>query len=204
MGIFKNTGIYKGPGIYKTGAASGGGGGGMPMPEGYEQIEKLSIQVGTKRGILLNLGNWNNPKICIEFVYTTDNNGLSFTFNGTSRYLDNDITDGNRYLSYRGRIGTWPGEINITRLKDDSTLNKVIFSNSLDWNGRLFSLNFPAFSSFCIGSRPWGSPCVGMDVYSVLVRDSSDNIVLFGVPAKRILDEVEGILDVLTNTFITP
>ena len=208
-GILKGSSIYKGNAIYNDG--TGGGGGGMPMPEGYEQIESVTLPDDVNmKGFEFSVSDPNSA-IEIDLVLNKilpSSSKMMFTINGTYARIQQMQWGYDNVLSYNDQvIDRYTDPIIVDQLITDKVKIKSILdfsNNKLIWNGREHSIGFPTLTLFCVGSRPWNAKCTSMTIFDIIARDSNNNITYFGVPAKRTLDEVEGIIDIVSNTFYTP
>ena len=212
MGIFNDTGIYKGPGIYKTGAdngGGGGGGGGLPIPAGYEQLDScISWNKGRISNFVIDTSNWSGVTVEVNFKYLeVFESKYSFSINSTNSFYCSKVYNVLKLSYNHTPIGGYPGDINLDQLAADGTLIKAIFdgpNGKLFWNDEAHIIGFPQITTnFSVGGNVYGNGSQKMELFSLIIRDSSNTIVFYGTPVKRTLDEVEGILDILTGTFYT-
>lgn len=210
-GILKGSSIYNGNAIYNdgNGGGGGGGGGGLPIPAGYEQLNSYIFFVENRgSNFVIDTSNWAGVTVEVNFKYlAVFENKFSFSVNSSKTFYS-VRTDNTIKLTYDlyTYIGGYPGAINLDELAADGTLIKAIFdgpNGKLFWNDEAFILGFPEITNFCVGCNFYGNGSQKMELFSIIIRDSSNTIVFYGTPVKRTLDEVEGILDLLTGTFYT-
>lgn len=194
--------IYKGNGIYKNGAGGGGGGGGI-LPEGYTQIEKVTI--GDNDYYLNFNKNGSN-----SYIYEIGGKVQNFGTSNNAILLESRTTDcinigfrasSPKVLFVRNASGSgWTINTSINReiFLNDFVLN--VNQNAVKVNNLYtsnVSFNSGNFNSFSLGT--WFNYGFICDIYYLKIYNGS-NLWLYGIPAKNSLDE-KGVLDVVNNIF---
>jgi hypothetical protein len=194
--------------IYNQGSSGGGGGGGgvvVPLPEGYEQLDQLELLNYANYGVKIPMTGFRSSftdgsklKSKLKFIPKIEDYGSTFIMliNSTYMMVDNiavSFSDNN--------LGVYPNY-----LKWENYLNEIvdlsISTNSVVWNDRTFSISYePAtISTYTIGSKDWGNRCAGFNVIQLEIL-YNDNLICLCVPAKRQLDQENGLLDLISNEF---
>jgi hypothetical protein len=100
-------------------------------------------------------------------------------------------------------IGEYPGLIILDDWANkDVTL--TVEGNVIKWNNLQGTLPVETdmeLDYICIGSKPFGNRAFPMKIKSIALS-MSGNTFFYGVPAKRSLDDTEGIFDYIENEFI--
>lgn len=212
MYVFKDSGIYKGPGIYKTGAASGGGGVVIPLPDGYEQLDKLLLNVPSQGvGIPLTGIRASYANTSTSFILEAKMNEV---FDSGNRIFNSTpVTPlyGIYYNGYYMGLNGGGGSVNlfvgmVEQLRNILTNRFILKSNrvktilnELEEEHNYFS-EISRDSFWIMNHNQYGSQ-TNMDVYSFQLEAIDGTKIFIGVPAKRLLDEKEGLFDLITNEF---
>lgn len=217
MGVSVGTSIYNAPSIYESGAGGGGGGGeGLPVgeivdfPSGYTPLEKITFEGllsecvnipysgyrannnTTENTVVLSLKVNDITKPCefIRFGPSNPNNGIYF--NGyhycimySNSYFRNVFVDLTNELKEKSNVSY--------------KYNRVSLNNHIENKPELTTIN--NVNDLIIGNLPGNVNVTYMDVYAVKIYDPNDNMIFFGVPAFDEANQIDGLLDLITNEF---
>lgn len=195
--------IYKDAGIYKTGAGGGGGGG---VPGDYLPIEKISIPFNKNQGgVLLEVETNNAAAIeinCfIDYSFTTWGDlFILMLYNANTEKggvrcnpQTKELYGSNQNVSF-GDMGYVTESVYRLKLdKDKLTLNNSLYSIYYS------KQSITAVSLGCAGAA--GRRSYPYDVFGVKITDEENNVILDGIPVKRIEDNIEGIFDLISSRF---
>lgn len=219
MGVSVGSTIYNAPSIYESGAGGGGGGGeGLPVgeivdfPSGYTPLEKIVFEGRLSEGITIPFNGYRSAfnttentvqltakvndinKPCYCFFYEPISPQNSFIFNGFTYFvMRSNGGNSNLFIGYQNELKE---KFNVSFKYNKGVLNNHVENqpwfttiNTVD------SLSIGQYSS----SPNWNSDF--MEVYSVKIYDPNDNMIFFGVPAFDEANEIDGLLDLITNEF---
>lgn len=217
MGVSVGSSIYNAPSIYESGAGGGGGGGeGLPVgeivefPSGYTPLEKITFEGlsnecinipysgyrannnTTENTVVISLKVNDITKPCqfIRFNPVTPNNGIYF--NGyhyclmySNSYFRNVFVDQTNELKEKSNVSY--------------KYNRVSLNNHIENKPELTTIN--TVTNVIIGNLPGNVNVTYMDIYAVKIYDPNDNMIFFGVPAFDEANQIDGLLDLITNDF---
>ncbi len=217
MGVSVGSSIYNAPSIYESGAG-GGGGEGLPVgeivefPTGYTPLEKIVFEGRISEGILIPFTGYrssfnttentvqltakcyNINKQCFCFFFQPNTPQNSLIFNGYNYFvMRSNGGISNLFFDYENELKE---KFNISFKYNKSVLNDHVF------NGPYFT-TINTVDSFCIGQWPTSSNrnMDYLEVYAVKIYDPNDNMIFMGVPAFDEANEIDGLLDLITNEF---
>jgi hypothetical protein len=205
--------IYNGAGIYKAGAEGGGGGGGViPTPEGYESIDYLEINRIYGNGVSIPFNGFrtnfkDNQKLKINILFElveSDDVSMLYTqsYGAQNDYINASNTYYNTICWNDAILGPYPGMVLDEYVGKDVNLN--IKLNTVEWNEIQYTVSngIKNLDSFCVGAKPFGNRSMHIKLKQIKIY-FDNNLICFCYPVKRLLDEVNGMLDTITNEFFT-
>lgn len=220
MGVSVGSSIYNAPSIYESGAGGGGGGGeGLPVgeivdfPSGYTPLEKIVFEGRLAEGITIpftgyrssynttentvqltaKITNINKQCFCFFFGPNTPQNSL--IFNGYTYFImySNGGSPSNILAGFQDELKE---KFNVSMKYNKAVLNNHV--ENLPWYTTINTVD-----SVSIGQYP-SSPNDNIDymeVYAVKIYNPNDDMIFFGVPAFDEANEIDGLLDLITNDF---
>ena len=218
MGVSVGYSIYNAPTIYESGAGGGGGGGGgLPIaeiynfPSGYTPLEKIVFEGKTAERVEVPLNgyraNYNKTDNIVELiakVNNTDVNNCFFRYvpvspNDSVSYYPNEIDIYSNNSSYWGFEG-----IAKNLIKEKFTLkyryNQMWLNDRSESYSWFTTINTK--TSICICSSPVETTRLAyMDIFSFKIYEPTGNVIFFGVPAYDENNNVDGLIDIITNEF---
>lgn len=223
MGVSVGSSIYNAPSIYESGAGGGGGGGGegLPIgevinfPSGYTPLESIEFKNRLNEGIKIPFTGYrssfnttaNNVEIKLKITNTNINSQLiRFLPGGSSDELIYKYLSGTRYFM---KYSNGQPKITFYNISFDIITEKFTLIdtyNKLTINGSVETI--PSFTTvntrtdFIFGSAP-NTSVLGPNaiLYSLIIKDPNLNAVFIGVPAFDEANEIDGLLDIVTNEF---
>lgn len=220
MGVSVGSSIYNAPSIYESGSGGGGGGGeGLPVgeivdfPAGFTPLEKIEFTGKFEERIIIPLTGYRQNN-------NTTENTLEFTGKITNtskishlcRYLPPSPLDGIYYNAYGYCIMYSNGGFSNCFTNYDESLykekfslkykyNKVSLNNHVENKTQFTTINTK--TDVYIGAYQTSglSGANYFELYSYKIYDPNENMIFFGVPAFDEANEVDGLLDLITNEF---
>lgn len=216
MCVSVGSSIYNAPSIYESGA--GGGGEGLPVdeivefPTGYTPLEKIVFEGRTAEGITIPFTGYRSSfnttentvqltakvyditRPCFCFFYEPISPQNSLIFNGNNYFVmqSNGIFN-NVFVNYQNELKE---KFNIS-----FKYNKCVLNNHVENQPWFTTINTK--DKLSIGQHH-SSPNYNVDymeVYSVKIYEPNDNMIFFGVPAFDEANQIDGLLDLITNEF---
>lgn len=220
MGVSVGSSIYNDPSIYENGAGGGGGDEGLPVgeivefPTGYTPLEKIVFEGRLGEGITIPFNgyrsSYNTTENTVQLTAKVYNNARpvsffvfepllprnSLTFNGGTYCIafSNGVSNG-IFIDCQDEIKE---KFNIS-----FKYNRFVLNNLVESKSYLTTIN--NVDKLNIGQYPTGSN-INVDyieVYSVKIYNPNGNMIFFGVPAFDEANDVDGLLDLITNEFFT-
>lgn len=216
MGVSVGSSIYNAASIYESGAAGGGGGGSLPIdeiisiPSGYTLLDKLEFKGYKDERIVIPFNGFRSDKNKTDnilelnaklkvldatsfFGYLPNNPRNGITFSGSSCY----------FFSNNGFIFCFNGlnHLLLNNFCMQYTYNKAWLNGILDDRDMFSTIN--TINGVLIGDAQ-GSDRINLDhreIFSFVMYDSNWNKFFMGVPAFDEANEVDGLIDLITNEF---
>lgn len=219
MGVSVGSSIYNAPSVYESGAGGGGGGDeGLPVgeivefPSGYTPLEKIVFEGRLGEGITIPFTGYrsgfnttentvqltakvyNNTSPVTFFLFDPLSPRNSLTFNGYTycTAFSNGVSNG-IFIDCQDEIKE---KFNIS-----FTYNRFVLNNQIESKSYLTTIN--TVDKLYIGQYSTGSNINVdlMEVYSVKIYNPNNNMIFFGVPAFDEANQIDGLLDLITNEF---
>lgn len=218
MGVSVGSSIYKAPSIYESGAGGGGGGGGsvIPLPEGYEPIESVHLARTSNEGVYLDFMspsylssfNTNENRFYIEcHLNTIYQNDMLLYAGGFSKSItilfSNNVVLGDFIQFRNGTNDNYFYSSDAFTKYANQDVNISINKSAIKINDDVYNVAFESGSInyFTVTTKTVGNTGAEMELKKLYIYSPSDMLVFFGIPAKRILDDKEGIFDLITSSF---
>lgn len=218
MGVSVGSSIYNAPSIYESGAGGGGGGDGLPVgeivefPTGYTPLEKIVFEGREAEGITIPFSGYRSSynttentvqltakvndieKGCTCFIYEPVSPQNSLIFNGQTYFIMR--SNGGVSHLFQNFQNELKEKFNLS-----FKYNKGVLNNHVENQPWFTTIN--TIDALSIGeyhSSP-NSDRNYMEVYAVKIYEPNDNMIFLGVPAFDEANEIDGLLDLITNEF---
>lgn len=218
MGVSVGSSIYNAPSIYESGAGGGGGGGGsvIPLPEGYEPIESVHLARKNNEGVFLDFMSpsylssfrTNENRFYIEcHLHKIYNNDMLLYGGGLAKSIKiqfgNNVVLGDYIEAQNGTSSQYFYSSDAFSKYSDQDVNILINKGAIQINDDVYNVPFESGSInyFTVTTKTVGNTGAEIDLKKLYIYSPSDMLVFFGIPAKRILDDKEGLFDLITSSF---
>lgn len=218
MGVSVGSSIYNAPSIYESGAGGGGGDEGLPVgeivefPSGYTPQEKIVFEGRLAEGITIPFtgyrSSYNTTENTVQLTAKVYNNKRqaffvifeplspqnSLVFNGNTYCFahSNGVSNG-VFIDCQDEI--------TEKFNVSFKYNRFVLNNQIESKPYLHTIN--NVDKLNIGQYQ-NSPNLNVDymeVYSLKIYNPNDNMIFLGVPAFDEANEIDGLLDLITNEF---
>lgn len=220
MGVSVGSSIYNAPSIYESGAGGGGGGGGeglpvgeiVEFPTGYTPLEKIEFDGKSEERISISLDGYRLPnnttentveltakvtdihKVCtfIKYLPAIPNDSLGFNGGFYCQVFSNSSSN-NCFVNHQN---LFEQKFSIRYKYNKVSLNELV--ENQPWFTVINTKDHVNIGSYS-GSADSGSTY--MEIYAFKIYDPNGNMIFFGVPAFDEANQIDGLLDIITNEF---
>ena len=219
MGVSVGSSIYNAPSIYESGASGGGGGGGgsvVVLPEGFEPIESVHLARKNNEGVHLDFMppsylssfSTNENRFYIEcHLHEINKNDMLFYGGGLAKSIKiqfgNNVVLGNYIEVRNGSNSEYFYSSDAFSKYSNQDVSILINKSAIQINEDVYNVTFESgnINYFTVTTRNVGNTGAEMDLKKLYIYSPSDMLVFLGIPAKRILDDKDGLFDVITSSF---